>query len=105
MIDHVQPPRKRGRPCKNPPWLREVAGKVARGVPLRRALWSLCIYNFTESELKNVYRLKRFREFYETAKIAFYRETSCVPTRSRPSSGERYLAARVNAMQMERHFR
>jgi hypothetical protein len=96
--------RRRGRPCKNAPWLREVAEKVARGVPLRRALWSLRI-QFTERELKNTYRLKRFREFYETAKIEFYRETGDVARRSHTSLGERYLAARLNASRMESYRR
>ena len=105
MTDQLKPDRKRGRPCKNPPWLRDVAEKVARGVPLRRALWSLSIYNFTERELKNIYRLKRFREFFDTAKIAFYRETGQVPTRSHTSLGERYLVAKLNAAQMESYFR
>jgi len=34
---------------------------------------------FTERELKNTYRLKKFREYYETAKIAFCREWGDVP--------------------------
>ncbi len=75
------PPRRRGRPCKEPPWLREIAEMVGRGTPLRRALWSRNVL-FTERELKNTYRLKRFREYYETAKIAFYRESGEIPRRS-----------------------
>jgi len=73
---------------------------VGRGTPLRRALWSLNI-QFTERELKNLYRLKLFRQYSEEAKIAFYRESGRIPRRSHTSVGERYLAARLNAMQME----
>jgi hypothetical protein len=74
--------RRRGRPVKDPPWLRVVAEKVGRGTPLRHALWSLGINSFTERELKNLYRLKKFREYYETAKIEFYREWVRTPRRS-----------------------
>jgi hypothetical protein len=73
---------------------------VGRGTPLRRALWSLNI-PFTESELKNIYRLKRFREYYERARIEFYREWGQIPRRRHTSPGERYLAARLNAMELE----
>ena len=88
-----KPRRRRGRPCKEPTWLAEVAQKVAHGTPLRRALWSLGIHHFTERELKNIYRLKRFRELYETAKIAYYREWGRIPGRSHTRPGERLLAA------------
>jgi hypothetical protein len=44
---------------------------------------------FTERELKNTYRLRKFREYYETAKIEFYREWGRVPGRSHSSPGER----------------
>jgi hypothetical protein len=97
-------PRRRGRPCKNPPWLKEVAQMVGRGTPLRRALWSLNI-QFAERELKNLYRLKKFRQYYEEARIAFYREWGQIPRRRHTSRGERYLAARLDAMQMEDHLR
>jgi hypothetical protein len=97
-------PRRRGRPCKEPPWLKEVAGMVGRGTPLRRALWSRNIL-FTERELKNTYRLKKFREYHETAKIAFYRESGEVPRRSHTSPGERLLAARLNASQLAEWLR
>jgi hypothetical protein len=55
---------------------------------------------FTERELKNTYRLKKFREYFETAKIEFYREWGEVPRRSHTSPGERLLAARLNASQL-----
>ena len=97
-------PRRRGRPCKEPPWLKEVAGMVGRGTPLRRALWSQNVM-FTERELKNIYRLKLFRQYYEEAKIALYQEWGRIPRRSHTSLGERYLAARLNAMQMEDYIR
>ena len=101
MTDQAIPPKphRRGRPCKEPPWLKEVAEMVGRGTPLRRALWSRNVM-FTERELKNTYRLKKFREYYETAKIAFYRETGEVAGRRHTSPGERYLAARLNASQL-----
>ena len=98
-------PRRRGRPCKEPTWLPEVAQKVAHGTPLRRALWSLGIYHFTERELKNIYRLKRFRELYETAKIAYYREWGRIPGRCHTSPGERMLAALEARRQLEDHLR
>ncbi len=72
---------------------------VGRGTPLRRALWSRNVM-FTEQELKNTYRLKKFREYYETAKIEFYRESGQTPRRSHTSPGERYLAARLNAARL-----
>jgi hypothetical protein len=99
MSDQTNPPRRRGRPCKEPPWLKEVAEMVGRGTPLRRALWSRNVL-FTERELKNTYRLKKFREYSETAKIAFYRESGEIPRRSHTSPGERYLAARLNDSQL-----
>lgn len=85
-------PRRRGRPCKEPPWLKEVAEIVGRGTPLRRALWSKNII-FTERELKNLYRLKKFREYYETAKIEFYREWGRLPRKNYTRPRQRLLAA------------
>ena len=73
---------------------------VGRGTPLRRALWSLNV-QFSERELKNVYRLKRFREYYETARIEFYREWGQIPRRRHTSVGERFMAARLRAAEME----
>jgi hypothetical protein len=95
-------PRRRGRPCKEPPWLREVAEAVGRGTPLRRVLWSKNIM-FTERELKNLYRLKKFREYYETAKIDFYREWGRLPRRSHTRPGERFLAALSRGRQIEHY--
>jgi hypothetical protein len=97
-------PRRRGRPCKEPPWLKEVAGMVGRGTPLRRALWSLNV-QFSESQLKNIYRLKLFRQYYEEAKFAYVREWRQLPPRRHTSVGERYLAARLNAMELEDYLR
>ena len=105
MTDQPPKPRRRGRPCKEPPYLQEVAEKVARGVPLRKALWSLGIYDFTERELKNTYRLKRFRELYETEKIRLYRETRQIPGRSHTSPGERMLAALEAKRELEDFLR
>jgi hypothetical protein len=73
---------------------------VGRGTPLRRALWSLNV-QFSETELKGIYRLKRFREYYETARIEFYREWRQLPRRRHTSPGERYLEARLDAMELE----
>jgi hypothetical protein len=92
-------PRRRGRPCKEPPWLKPVAEQVGRGTPLRRALWSERVA-FTERELKNVYRWKRFREYFETARIEFYREYGRIPGRSHTRRGERMLAA----LEMRQHM-
>ena len=96
--------RRRGRPCKEPPWLKEVAEMVGRGTPLRRALWSKNV-RFTERELKNTYRLKKFRQYHETAKIEYYRESGRIPGRSHTSMGERLLAARLDAAQMAEWLR
>jgi hypothetical protein len=52
---------------------------------------------FTERELKNIYRLKRFREYFETARIQFYRECGRMPGRHRVTRLESYLA-RLDAM-------
>ena len=65
--------RKRGRPLFDPPWLRAVAETMAQGTTLRRALWRNGV-EFTESQLRNIYRCKKFRFYYESAKLAFYRE-------------------------------
>jgi len=73
---------------------------VGRGTPLRRALWSRNVI-FTERELKNIYRLKRFREYFEAAQIEFYREWGRMPGRSRTSLGERYLEARLNVLRLK----
>ena len=97
-------PRRRGRPCKNPPWLHEVAQMVGRGTPLRRALWAKDI-DFTERELKNIYRLKLFRQYYEEAKFAYIREWHDLPPRRHTSIGERYLAERLRALELENHLR
>jgi hypothetical protein len=97
-------PRRRGRPCKEPPWLKEVAGMVGRGTPLRRALWSKNVM-FTERELKNTYRLKKFRQYYEEAKFAYVREWHDLPPRRHTSVGERYLEARLDGLQLENYLR
>jgi hypothetical protein len=102
MTEQTTPPkpRRRGRPCKEPPWLKEVAQMVGRGTPLRRALWSLNV-QVSESQLKNIYRLKLFRQYYEEAKFAYFREWRQLPRRRHTSIGERHLAARFNAMELE----
>jgi len=86
-------PRRRGRPPKEPPWLKEVAREVGRGVPLRKALWGLGMYTFTERELKSIYRLVRFRRYVEEARIEFFREWGRPPRRGRTKRIERILAA------------
>jgi hypothetical protein len=96
-------PRRRGRPCKEPPWLKPVAEQVGRGTPLRRALWSERVV-LTERELKNVYRWKRFRQYYEEARIAFYREHGRIPRRRHTRSAERVLAALEMRRQMEEYL-
>lgn len=98
-------PRRRGRPCKEPPWLKEVAEMVGRGTPLRRALWSMKMYGFTESEMRNLYRLKKFREYFETARIQFYREWGRLPGSRYTRPGERLLAAMELRAQTDALFR
>src|SRR5215470_6592338 len=80
-----EPPRRRGRPCKEPPWLKDVAAKVASGSSLRRALLSMGIY-LDEREVKSLYRLKKFRQYKSAAIVEFYREWGRVPRRRRVSS-------------------
>lgn len=104
MTDQSSSPRRRGRPCKEPPWLKEVAEMVGRGIPLRRALWSKEI-RFSESELKGIYRLKKFRQYYEEAKFAYIREYHDSPPRRHTSIGERYLQARLEAQGLEDYIR
>lgn len=77
---------------------------VGRGTPLRRALWSLNV-EFTERELKNLYRLKKFRQYYEEAWIAYCREWHDRPRRRHTSRGERALEARLEALRMEDSLR
>ncbi len=85
--------RRRGRPCKEPPWLKEAAEMVGRGTPLRKALWSLGMHMFTEAEIKNLYRLRKFREYVEIARIQFYREWGKLPGIRYTNHGDRLLAA------------
>jgi len=98
-------PRRRGRPCKEPPWLKEVAQLVARGTPLRRALWSVNVYMLSEQEKKNIYRLRRFREYYEQEKIDYFREWGRVPGTRYTRPGERLLAALEMRGQLEGFLR
>ena len=90
---HVQLPRKRGRPPKSPPWLREAAQLVGRGISLRKALWRLGV-QFTEAELRGTYRLVNFRRWMDEARIEYYREFGNVPrrTRARPIDSPRAQA-------------
>jgi hypothetical protein len=85
--------RKRGRPPFDPPWLKEAARMVGQGTPLRRALWRLGIHDFTEAQLKGMYRLVRFRRYMEEAKIEYYRTWGRLPRRSRTRPIERLLRA------------
>jgi hypothetical protein len=84
MTDQPSKPRRRGRPPTEPPL-------VGQGTPLRRALWRLGRHSFTESELKNVYRWKMFRRYYEEARIAYFREWGRLPGRHQTRYGERML--------------
>jgi hypothetical protein len=68
-----EPKNRVGRPCKNPPWLGPVAESAAKGLTLRRALWKHHI-NISEKELRSLYRLKVFREHYETARREYMLE-------------------------------
>jgi hypothetical protein len=93
-------PNRRGRPCKDPPWLKEAAEMCARGTPLRKALWRLGRYSFSERELKNLYRLKLFRVYYETARLEYFREWGRLPRRSRTRPIDRILAG-ISATNLE----
>lgn len=61
--------RRRGRRPIDPPWYIQLAGLVANGTPLRRALWRLGI-RLTEREMKNIYRHKMFRIYLDEARVA-----------------------------------
>ncbi len=84
-------PRKRGRPPTEPDWLKQIATLVAEGTPLRKAFWRLGMYGVTERQLKNVYRWVRFRQYYEEARLEYFRQWGQVPSRSRTSAAERFL--------------
>lgn len=62
------------------------------------------MYMFTEAEMKNLYRLRRFREYVETARIQFYREWGRLPGSRYTSLGERLLAAIELRAQTDRMF-
>ena len=98
-------PRRRGRPFKEPPWLKEVAQLVARGTPLRQALWRLQIYMLSEQEKQNLYRLKKFRQYYEQEKIDYFREWGRVPGTRYTRRGERLLAGLEMRYQLENFLR
>jgi hypothetical protein len=92
MTDQLAPkPRRRGRPPTEPEWLKEVATLVGQGVPLRRALWRVGRHPLSERELKNIYRWKMFRRYYEEARIAYFREWGRSPGRHHTRYGERML--------------
>ncbi len=65
---------------------------VGRGVPLRKALWRMGIHNFTEAQMRNLYRLVMFRKYYEEARIEHYRQWGRLPRRSRIRPIERLLS-------------
>lgn len=92
--------RRRGRPPKEPSWLRTVAEAVGRGIPLRRALWREGIYGLSEAEIRNIYRWVKFRRYMEEARIAYFREYGRVPRRARTRPLEKLLA-RLNAPAIE----
>src|SRR5262249_47321559 len=87
--------RRRGRPPKEPEWLKPVAEAVGRGVPLRRALWREKVFGLTEPEIHNIYRWMRFRFYMETARINYFREYGRIPGRGQTRLGERMLAGRL----------
>lgn len=61
----------RGRPSKDFPFLKETATLVGSGVPLRKALRRVGIA-LPEREIKNLYRLKRFKEFRDATRVKFF---------------------------------
>jgi hypothetical protein len=92
--------KRRGRPPKEPSWLKSVAEAVGRGASLRRALWRERIYGLSESEIRNIYRWVKFRRYMEEARIAYFREYGRVPKRARATPIEKLLA-KVNAPTIE----
>jgi hypothetical protein len=45
-----------------------------------------------EKEIRNIYRWKKFREYFEQARMEFYREKGTWPRRRHTRLGERLLA-------------
>jgi|SRR5215469_12059308 len=95
--------RRRGRPPKQPFWLRPVAQAVGRGISLRRALWREGVYGLSDSEIRNIYRWVSFRRHMEEARIAFFREYGRVSKSSRATQIEELLA-KLNAPRLEDLF-
>jgi hypothetical protein len=84
-------PGKRGRPAYLPPWLEPAAHLVANGYTLRRALWRLGI-TIPEKQLRQVYRWKLFREYYEEARRVFVTDWGTTPPRKAESITRNILA-------------
>ena len=86
--------RRRGRPAKEPSWLKSVAEAVGRGTSLRRALWRERVYGLSESEIRNIYRWVKFRKMMEEARLEYFREYGVAPRKSgsRVTLIERLLA-------------
>ncbi len=72
--------KKSGRPAYYPPWLKPAAMLVANGYTLRRALWRLGV-TIPEKQLRQVYRWKLFRQFYEEARRVFVADWGSTPPR------------------------
>jgi hypothetical protein len=83
--------RGRGRPAYYPPWLEAAAKLVANGYTLRRALWRLGV-SIPEKQLRQVYRWKLFREYYEEARRIFIADWGSTPPRKVESFTRRILA-------------
>ena len=89
-------PRRRGRPAKEPSWLKAVAESVGRGMSLRRALWKHDVWGLTESEIRAIYRWVLFRKYMEEARIAYLREYGRIPLRTKVRPLDK-LVAHLNA--------
>ncbi len=83
--------RGRGRPPYFPPWLEPAAHLVANGYTLRRALWRLGV-SIPENQLRQVYRWKLFREYYEEARRIFVADWGSTPPKKVESFTRRVLA-------------
>lgn len=78
--DDATQKRGPGRPPYYPPWLKPAAQLVANGYTLRKALRRLGV-TIPDAQLRQVYRWRLFREFYEEARRVFVADWGSTPGR------------------------